>query len=648
MAEPEGRLPPTAGRYSAFHSSGLYYIDLKDDKDVILYDNMCGIVGYLGTGEAVEAVLTGLELLQNRGYDSVGISIIESDGIRTIKCASTHTNNALQVLKSRITPPPISNTAIGHTRWATHGGKTDSNAHPHHDTNDRISLVHNGIIENFADIKAQLVKKGYSFRSSTDTEVVAVLIGAFLDEGRTMLEAIQEAMRDLKGTWALVLLHRDFPNKMWAVRNGSPLLLGSSPACLMVASEQVAFQSYINQYIVLKDHDVLEIENRGGEFVFNKSLAKYVQEKTKGETIETTPAPWAHWMLKEIMEQPAAVLRAMNNGGRIASETTVKLGGLDACRTILENIDHLVLLGCGTSYHSGMWSLNLFKSIEAFDTITLYDGADFCARDIPRRGKTAAILLSQSGETKDLQRCIQVLQEGGIIRLGVVNVSDSFIARETNCGVYLNAGREVAVASTKSFTNQCVVLALIAVWFSQVKGTHEEKRRKIIADLHQLPSQIGALLNDANQTCIQNVAQKIKDNSSLFILGKGKEEAIAKEGALKIKEIAYIHAEGYSTSALKHGPFGLLEPGMPIIVVCNGEEHLDKTANAISEIQARDADIYFLCDNCEESFCYVDSNATFGGLLENICLQFLSYECALQKGFSPDFPRNLAKVVTVE
>lgn len=609
---------------------------------------MCGIVGYLGTGEAVEAVLTGLELLQNRGYDSVGISIIESDGIRTIKCASTHTNNALQVLKSRITPPPISNTAIGHTRWATHGGKTDSNAHPHHDTNDRISLVHNGIIENFADIKTQLVKKGYSFRSSTDTEVVAVLIGAFLDEGRTMLEAIQEAMRDLKGTWALVLLHRDFPNKMWAVRNGSPLLLGSSPACLMVASEQVAFQSYINQYIVLKDHDVLEIENRGGEFVFNKSLAKYVQEKTKGETIETTPAPWAHWMLKEIMEQPAAVLRAMNNGGRIASDTTVKLGGLDACRPILENIDHLVLLGCGTSYHAGMWSLSLFKSIEAFDTITLYDGADFCARDIPRRGKTAAILLSQSGETKDLQRCIQVLQEGGIIRLGVVNVSDSFIARETNCGVYLNAGREVAVASTKSFTNQCVVLALIAVWFSQVKGTHEEKRRKIIADLHQLPVQMSSVIIEENREILRCTAREIARAPSMFLLGKGKEEAIAKEGALKIKEIAHIHAEGYSTSALKHGPFGLLETNMPVLIFDLGEEFRDKTANARAEVSARDAHIINLSDLPEESVCALESNGTFGGLIANVCVQLMAYECAVFQGKSPDYPRNLAKVVTVE
>jgi len=616
---------------------------------------MCGIVGYLGTNESsiepVEAVLAGLDLLQNRGYDSVGVSIIESANVKTVKCASTTTNNALEFLKHKLNPPPVSNAAIGHTRWATHGGKTNSNAHPHHDEKDRVSLVHNGIIENFAEIKTELVTKGYSFKSSTDTEVVSVLIGAFLDEGRTMLEAIQEATGRLKGTWALVLLHRDFPAKMWAVRNGSPLLLGSSPACIMLASEQVAFRSYINQYIVLKDHDVLEIENKGGEFVFNKSLAKYDKEQTKGENIDRTPAPWPHWMLKEICEQPDAVLRAMNNGGRIATETTVKLGGLDALQSRLSEIDHLILLGCGTSYHAGLWCLSIFKMLEMFDTVSLYDGADFSGRDIPRRGKTAVVLLSQSGETKDLHRCVQIIQDHGLISIGVVNVIDSFIARETNCGVYLNAGREVAVASTKSFTNQCVVLSLLAVWFSQNRGTCEEKRRKIIADLHQLPFQMTEVVHPENLRKMENIAEKIRESKSVFLLGKGKEEAIAKEGALKIKEIARIHAEGYSTSALKHGPFGLLEPALPVIILDIGDEYRDKTSNAIQEVQARETQTIILYDNKENPHpdgCWIEPNQTFGGLLSNICLQLIGYYCAVQKGFSPDYPRNLAKVVTVE
>ena len=611
---------------------------------------MCGIVGYLGSEDAIPAVLSGLNLLQNRGYDSVGISTINNNKLRTIKYASTTTNNALSLLQediSNLSREGIVTTeglAIGHTRWATHGSKTDQNAHPHHDSSDRISLVHNGIIENYADLKNII----YTYKSATDTEVIAVLIGSLLDKGKSMMEAISLTIEQLKGTWALVIIHKDYPNKIWAVRNGSPLLLGTTPSCIMLASEPIAFHQYVNQYVVLKDHDVIEIEQTRDGFLYNKSLSKYVKQMKTGEPVEMTPDPYCHWMLKEINEQPDAVLRAINNGARIASETTVKLGGLDACRPILEGVDHLILLGCGTSYHAGMWSLDIFKSLKCFDTVTLYDGADFGPKDVPSRGKTAAVLLSQSGETKDLQRCIQVIQENGLISIGVVNVIDSFIARETICGVYLNAGREVAVASTKSFTNQCVVLALIAVWFSQTKQTNEEKRRKIIADLQQLSFQIEGLFINENQQNIRRVADKIKDSKSLFILGKGKEEAIAKEGALKIKEIDRIHAEGYSTSALKHGPFGLLEPGMPVIVICNGEEHRDKTANAIAEIKARDADIYTLLDNSNDSFCTFDTNTTFGGLLANVCLQWLSYECAVIKGISPDFPRNLAKVVTVE
>ena len=604
---------------------------------------MCGIVGYLGSEDAIPAVLSGLNLLQNRGYDSVGISTINNNKLRTIKYASTTTNNALSLLQKGISDLS-SSVAIGHTRWATHGSKTDQNAHPHHDSLNRISLVHNGIIENYAELKNKI----YTYKSATDTEVIAVLIGSLLDKGKSMMEAISLTVEQLKGTWALVIIHKDYPNKIWAVRNGSPLLLGTTPSCIMLASEPIAFHQYVNQYVVLKDHDVIEIERTRDGFLYNKSFSKYVKQMKTGEPVEMTPDPYCHWMLKEINEQPDAVLRAINNGARIASETTVKLGGLDACRQVLEGVDHLILLGCGTSYHAGMWSLDIFKSLKCFDTVTLYDGADFGAKDVPSRGKTAAVLLSQSGETKDLQRCIQVIQENGLISIGVVNVIDSFIARETICGVYLNAGREVAVASTKSFTNQCVVLSLLAVWFSQTKQTCEEKRRKIIADLQQLSFQIEGLFINENQQNIRRVADKIKDSKSLFILGKGKEEAIAKEGALKIKEIDRIHAEGYSTSALKHGPFGLLEPGMPVIVICNGEEHRDKTANAIAEIKARDADIYTLLDNSNDSFCTFDTNTTFGGLLANVCLQWLSYECAVIKGISPDFPRNLAKVVTVE
>ena len=607
---------------------------------------MCGIIGYLGIGRAIEPVLEGLNLLQNRGYDSVGISTIIENNLDTIKYASTTNHNSLELVQNtfshRSNPSCI---AIGHTRWATHGSKTDINAHPHHDNGDRISLVHNGIIENFQCIKNMLIEKGYFFRSSTDTEVIAVLIGFYLDEGESMKEAIQKAIGELNGTWALLIIHRDFPDHLWATRNGSPLLLGEESDCVMVASEQIAFHSYIKQYISLNDHELFEIHREHtNRFIFNKNISHYKQTATI-KTDVLTPAPYSHWMLKEIMEQPDSIVRAMNNGGRLRSETEVKLGGLDKFKHELMQIDHLILLGCGTSYHSGLWSQTLFKSLRTFDTVTLYDGADFTISDIPTKGRSAAVLISQSGETKDLHRCIQIIQENNIMSIGVVNVIDSFIARETNCGIYLNAGREVAVASTKSFTNQCVVLSLLAIWFSQNRGTCEEKRRKIIKDLHNLPYQMKDVLK---YTPDMEMLSHIQQSRSLFVLGKGASEAVAKEGALKIKEVTYIHAEGYSSSALKHGPFGLLEPGLPVIILDVQEEYRDKVENVYQEVKARDAYIVRISDQESADDVGVPKNATFGSLLANVYLQMISYHCAIAKGYNPDFPRNLAKVVTVE
>lgn len=607
---------------------------------------MCGIIGYLGNSRAIEPVLEGLNLLQNRGYDSVGISTITENTLDTIKYASTTNHNSLELVQNRLYDRSnMSSIAIGHTRWATHGSKTDMNAHPHHDNGDRISLVHNGIIENFQSIKNNLIEKGYFFRSSTDTEVIAVLIGFYLDEGEPMKEAIQKAIGELQGTWALLIIHRDFPDYLWAIRNGSPLLLGEESDCVMVASEQIAFHSYIKQYISLNDHELFEIHREHtNRFVFNKNISHYKQTATI-KTDVLTPAPYSHWMLKEIMEQPDSIVRAMNNGGRIRSETEVKLGGLDKFKHELMQIDHLILLGCGTSYHSGLWCQNLFKSLRTFDTVTLYDGADFTTSDIPTKGRSAAVLISQSGETKDLHRCIQIIQENNMMSIGVVNVIDSFIARETNCGIYLNAGREVAVASTKSFTNQCVVLSLMAIWFSQNRGTCEEKRRKIIKDLHNLPYQMKDVLK---YTPDMVMLSHIQQSRSLFVLGKGASEAVAKEGALKIKEVTYIHAEGYSSSALKHGPFGLLEPGLPVILLDVQEEYRDKVENVYQEVRARDAYVVRISDQESAHDVCVSKNATFGSLLANVYLQMISYHCAIVKGYNPDFPRNLAKVVTVE
>ena len=619
---------------------------------------MCGIVGYLGTNTFIEYILSGLKLLQNRGYDSVGICSIINGELETIKFASTNTHNSLEKLEKEMNVLELYNNnnnnnnslAIGHTRWATHGPKNDINAHPHHDNNNRISLVHNGIIENYAELKIKLINEGFTFGSKTDTEVIAVLIGKYLDLGETMENSIKKTVEQLTGTWALVIINCEFPNKIWITRNGSPLLLGMEEDFIMVASEQIAFGNYIKKYIVLNNHDLIEITKENGKILYNKNVQRYTIKDKRVSVCELVPTKYKHWMIQEIMEQPESINRALNNGGRIENNTSVKLGGLDLCKPRLLEINHLIILGCGTSYHSGLWSQDIFKSLDIFDTITCYDGAEFNIKDIPKKGKVGVILLSQSGETKDLHRCIQIAKDYDLITVGAVNVVDSMIAMETDCGVYLNAGREVAVASTKSFTNQCVVLAMIATWFSQNRGTCIEKRRKIIADLRNLSFQMQNILIDTERA--QIIAKSIIDKTSIFLLGKGRDEAIAKEGALKLKEVAYIHAEGYSSSALKHGAFALIIDNLPIIILDINDEYREKNQNAYQEISARNANIIRISDIILPGSQYnninIEKNDTFGGLLANIYVQLISYYFAIEREYNPDFPRNLAKVVTVE
>jgi glucosamine--fructose-6-phosphate aminotransferase (isomerizing) len=363
-------------------------------------------------------------------------------------------------------------------------------------------------------------------------------------------------------------------------------------------------------------------------------------QQYKNVLCDITPEPYAHWTLKEIYEQPSTVLNVMKN--RIIDNKIV-LTGLDS--KMLTNIDNIILLGCGSSYFAGEYGVHFFKELCCFNTVQIFDGAEFHEQDIPYYGTTAFILVSQSGETKDLHRCIEIGRKHDCLLIGVVNGVDSLIDREVDCGCYLNAGREVGVASTKSFTSQCVVLTLIAVWFSQSKGTCLEKRRKIISDLRNLSWQIDKVLDCWDQ--VKTLGSQLDMGKSSFVLGKGSDEAIAKESALKLKEIAYTHAEGFGSSAQKHGPFALITPGLPIFILDTNPESHDKNLNAFQEVKARDARVVLIGsgDSCELK---TDYSKTFGGVLANIYLQILSFELGLKSGTNPDYPRNLAKVVTVE
>lgn len=633
---------------------------------------MCGISAYIGLTPGYNLAMDGLKMIQNRGYDSSGVcSITDKQTLRVSKYASKKDASAIELLEKDRDIHLNSKVLIMHTRWATHGCKTDENSHPHMCHKNKFALVHNGIIENYADIKKELIEKhSITFKSQTDTEVIVNLISVYYDMAIKELSknnytsensetpinvvetAIKSAINRLEGTWGLVIICNDTPDRLYCARHGSPLLIGINDNYALIASEQSGFCSYVNNYVCLNDNDIVVIEKTNDQVVFKK-LHQYEIRKVITQHVSTTPDPYPHWTIKEIHEQYESSLRSIGQGGRLKDDNKVRLGGLDSNISDLMELDNLILLGCGTSYNAGMHVLNLFKQISGFNTVQLFDGAEFSKFDIPKKcGKTGLLLLSQSGETKDLHRCISIAKEENLYMIGVINVVDSQIARDVHCGVYLNAGKEVGVASTKAFTSQVIVLTMIAVWFSQNRNINDNIRSKIIEDLRRLPTDIKTTIQLSHDTC-KKVAKYLLDRDSVFILGKNRCESIANEGALKIKEIGYINANGYSSSALRHGPFALLEKGIPIILITPLDEFFVKNTNVLAEVKSREAFVIGVSDSDISELDYdlkikICQNESFKGLLSVVPLQLIAYELAIMKGHNPDFPKNLAKTITVE
>lgn len=605
---------------------------------------MCGIISFFGT-DCFEYLINGLKQLQNRGYDSAGICGIKKDRKWVIhKYASTENINALNELEKRKDEYKGITNGIAHTRWATHGPKTDINSHPHMSQSGLFSIVHNGIIENFHSLKQMLIENGFAFQSETDSEVIANLL-EFNYEGDVKM-CIQKTINNLEGTWGLAIICLEFPEQLFCTRHGSPLLVGKDDNIAIVTSEQSGFCGLMNDYIVLQNNDICLIEKIENKIavITNES---YDLKKTTASQFISSPHPYPHWTLREINEQIDSSLRAISLGGRLLSNNEVKLGGLDENKVELMEINHLVLLGCGTSYFSGLMAIHFFKELGNFHSVQILDGADFNENDIPKNGKTALVLISQSGETKDLHRCIQIGKQHDLFLIGLVNVVDSLIAREVHCGCYLNAGREVAVASTKAYSSQVILLSMMAVWFAQQRDLYPLKRTQYVKDIRNLQYDIQYTLEKNTFTDdLLNIVNK----PSCFLLGKGKGESVAKEGALKIKEISYIHAEGYSTSSLKHGPFALLEKDFPVILLAPHNEHYSKSENAYEEIKSRHASIVWITnkESDKQNCLYVANNETFLDLLMVIPLQLMAYHLSVKKELNPDMPRNLAKVVTVE
>lgn len=617
---------------------------------------MCGICGYIGYTPGYKYVFHGIKMLLNRGYDSTGMCGINNKQLLLKKFASLDNKEPIERLEEVIDDySDITSPIIAHTRWATCGAKTDINSHPHNDYTNRFSIVHNGIIENHLQIKKELIEKySIKFQSTTDTEVIINLISVMYDKYKDIHIAMKHAFQKLEGTWGIVLISILEPDKLYCARHGSSLLVGfnDSDNYMMVASEQSGFSKYINCYVTLNDNDIVILKKQNDKCHFQKIDFSNNYEIRQVTTIDYSvhPDPYPYWTLKEINEQAECTNRAINMGSRILNDSMVKLGGLERYHNYLTNIDNLILLGCGTSYNAGLYVSHQFKQISGFNTVQVFDGAEFEDYDIPKTGTSCLILISQSGETHDLYRCMTIAKRNNVFTIGVINVIDSLIAREVDCGVYINAGREVGVASTKAFTSQSVVLHLIAIYFAQILQINEVSRRQIICDIRQLSIDINNTIQ-ISSNCTKHIAKYLLDKNSLFIIGKGIVESIAKEGSLKIKEIGYIHSEAYSSSSLKHGPFSLLNKDTPVIILTPNDKHFKCNQSIVEEIITRNSTVFGISNvNLDKKYnkCIkIPNNNTFTNLLMNIPLQFIAYELAVIKGTNPDKPKNLAKTITV-
>jgi glutamine---fructose-6-phosphate transaminase (isomerizing) len=630
---------------------------------------MCGITFILSKKHknVINDLLASLKLIQNRGYDSMGIAfnnrLDESNKNKVIKYASTSNLDCYDLLVESIKKNNInSHIGLGHTRWATHGSKTDINSHPHISQHGKIILVHNGIINNFYQLKERLLSKGVEFKSDTDSEVIANLIEYYLVYmNNNIQDAIKNAVNELDGTWALVIIYTEDLDTYYVTRKGSPLLLGENDNYIICTSEVNGFNGLIYNYIVLEDIDLIEIKNNEYKSIGNNSNKYEIKKVAYDDTINLDE-DCEYWMKKEIMEQPDTIQKAFNYGGRLL-DGSVKLGGLDQMSVNFEvnPIKYILLIGCGTSYNAGLIGENYFKDSNNFKIVKTVNACEFSEHDIPNiknPSKILCIFLSQSGETIDVYNCLNICKQRGCITMGVINKVDSLIARNVNCGVYLNAGSEISVASTKSFTSMVIILSLINLWFSK---SYNYNYKKITA-LRLLSSSITCLLNNIElMHSLNNLKHFIinKNINSIFILGKDNLYPVALEGALKIKEVTYIHCEGFSAGSLKHGPFALLDNTNLSILLIDYYDYSNyvKLKSTYHEIFSRNTNLKIITNSnkvieelqLKDEDCILLNNLNYyNEIIFTIALQHLAYIISLEKGINPDKPRNLAKVVTVE
>jgi len=615
---------------------------------------MCGIVGYIGARQAYPIILNGLKRLEYRGYDSAGVALFDGTDIKVCKTKGKVADLEARVAKEIETD---SHLGIGHTRWATHGVPNDVNSHPHYSNSGDLVIIHNGIIENYASIKKELTNRGYTFKSDTDTEVLVNLIEEIKKQENVKLgKAVQIALNQVVGAYAIALFDRNKPDEIVVAKLGSPLAIGIGEDEFFVASDATPFIEFTNNAIYLEDEEMAIIRLKKGvkvRKIKDDSLVDpYIQElQLNLEQIEK--GGYDHFMLKEIYEQPS-VIKDTYRGRLLAKKGIIKLGGLQDHIKKFTNAERIIIVACGTSWHAGLVAEYIFEDLTRIPVEVEY-ASEFRYRNPIINERDVVIAISQSGETADTLAAIKLAKQRGAFVYGICNVVGSTISRETHSGTYTHAGPEIGVASTKAFTTQITVLTMIALKIADAKGTvSQRKYMEHLSELEMIPKHVAEALKSEDK--IKEIAEVFKSSPNFLYLGRGYNFPVALEGALKLKEISYIHAEGYPAAEMKHGPIALIDEHMPVVVIAVNSNHYEKVVSNIEEIKARkgkiiavvtegDTEVKQLADYIME---VPKTPEILSPLVTTIPLQLLSYHIAVMLNRNVDQPRNLAKSVTVE
>ncbi|MEE3026275.1 MAG: glutamine--fructose-6-phosphate transaminase (isomerizing) [Pseudomonadota bacterium] len=610
---------------------------------------MCGIVGAVAERNVVEILLEGLKRLEYRGYDSAGVALLDKDGnLKRIRKIGK-VKNLAEAVESETA---LGTTGIAHTRWATHGGVTEYNAHPHF-SSSRVAVVHNGIIENYVSLRKNLSEKGYTFSSDTDTETIAHVVHEMLNDGKSLLEAVQSAVTHFTGAYGTVVIDKEDPDKMVVARSGSPLVIGLGLGENFIASDQLALLPVTRRFIFLEEGDVAEVTRREVT-IFDKTGAR-VEREIIESTVEHDAgdkAGYRHYMLKEIYEQPAVIRNALQD--RVDNVHNIDALFGDGAEDILKQVKHVQIIACGTSYHAGM-TARYWLEEHAGVSCSVEIASEFRYRKSVVHQNSLLVTISQSGETADTLAALRLAKEQGYMSaLTICNVPGSSLVRESDLAFMTLAGAEIGVASTKAFTTQLTAFLMLTLALDKFNGMSSEKASSITTAIKTLPSKIEEALSTSE--VIEALAEEFADKNHSLFLGRGAQYPIAMEGALKLKEISYIHAEAYASGELKHGPLALIDDEMPVIVVAPNDELLEKLKSNVEEVRARggimyvfaDADAHFESDETMRVIDIPHCEDIIAPIVYTIPLQLLSYYVALIKGTDVDQPRNLAKSVTVE